>query len=84
MYYCLFILIIKYLNIKNQNMKKNMGKVDKIIRIIIAAVILILGANSIITGALAIVLLVLAGIFIITSFISFCPLYVPFGIKTCK
>lgn len=64
-------------------MKKNMGSADKIIRVIIAVIIVILSFTGIITGTLAIVLLVLAGVFVLTSFISFCPLYVPFGISTC-
>lgn len=65
-------------------MKKNMGMTDKIIRIIIAAVIAILFFTNVINGTLGIILLVLAGIFLLTSFISFCPLYAPFGINTCK
>ena len=63
-------------------MKKNMGTIDKVIRILIAVVIAILFFNNTITGTLGIVLLVLALVFVITSFISFCPLYLPFGINT--
>ncbi len=63
-------------------MKKNMGTADRVIRIIIAAVIFTLYFTNVITGTAAIVLLVLSGIFILTSFISFCPLYLPFGIST--
>lgn len=65
-------------------MKKNMGSADKIIRIIIAAIVGVLYFTETISGTLGIVLLVLAGVFLLTSFISFCPLYAPFGIKTCK
>ncbi len=65
-------------------MKKNMGTADKAIRIIIAAVIAILYFTGYISGTLGIVLLILAGFFVLTSFISFCPLYAPFGINTCK
>lgn len=65
-------------------MKKNMGSADRIIRVIIAAAIAYLYFSDIITGTLGIVLLVLAGIFVLTSLISFCPLYAPFGLKTCK
>lgn len=65
-------------------MKPNMGTLDKGIRILIAVVIAILYFTGQISGTLAIVLLILAGIFIITSFISFCPLYLPFGISTIK
>jgi hypothetical protein len=65
-------------------MKKNMGNADRVIRIIIAAVIAGLFFANIIPGVLGIVLMVLAGVFLLTSFISFCPLYAPFGISTCK
>lgn len=60
-----------------------MGTADKAIRIIIAAVIAVLYFAGIIPGTLGIILLVLAGVFVLTSLISFCPLYAPFGIKTC-
>jgi predicted ABC-type exoprotein transport system permease subunit len=63
-------------------MKKNMGTADRIIRLIIAAVIAMLYFTKILTGTLGIVLLVLAGVFVLTSLISFCPLYAPFGLKT--
>ncbi len=65
-------------------MKKNMGTTDRIIRIVVAAVVAALYFTNILTGILGIVLLVLAGIFVLTSFVSFCPLYAPFGISTCK
>lgn len=64
-------------------MKKNMGSVDKTIRIIIAAVVAGLYYKEILTGTLGIVLLVLAGVFVLTSLISFCPLYTLLGINTC-
>lgn len=63
-------------------MKKNMGSIDKTVRILIALAIVILFFTKIITGVLGIVLLVLAGIFVLTSLISICPLYFPFGINT--
>lgn len=65
-------------------MKKNMGTADKVIRLIIAAVVAYLYFSGIISGTLGIVLVVLAAVFVLTSLISFCPLYAPFGIKTCK
>lgn len=65
-------------------MSKNMGSADRIIRVIIAAIVGILYFTGTISGTLGIVLLALAGIFVLTSLISFCPLYAPFGIKTCK
>jgi uncharacterized membrane protein YGL010W len=63
-------------------MKKNMGTIDKAIRIVIAVAIAILFFTNVITGIWGIVLIALAAIFVITSFISFCPLYLPFGINT--
>ena len=65
-------------------MKKNVGSTDKIIRILIAILIGVLYYNETIKGTTAIILLIFAIIFLITSFISFCPLYVPFGISTSK
>ncbi len=65
-------------------MKKNMGSIDKIIRLVIAIIIGVLYFTETVSGALGIVLLVLAGIFVLTSFVSFCPLYAPFGINTCS
>ena len=65
-------------------MKKNMGSVDRIIRILVAVVIAILYFTQVINGTIAVVLLVLAGIFVATSFMSFCPLYLPFGLSTIK
>lgn len=61
-----------------------MGNADRIIRILIAALIAVLFLTNTISGTLGIVLLVLAGVFLLTSFISFCPLYAPLGITTCK
>ncbi len=61
-----------------------MGTADRVIRVIIAAVIAGLFFGNVITGTLGIILLVLAGVFLLTSVVSFCPLYAPFGISTCK
>lgn len=65
-------------------MKANMGNVDRVLRAIIAAVIAILFFTKVIAGTLGIVLMVLGAVFLLTSFISFCPLYLPFGISTRK
>ncbi len=65
-------------------MKKNMGSADRIIRVIVAIVIAALYFTNTITGTLGIVLLALGGIFVLTSLVSFCPLYAPFGLSTCK
>ncbi|HPR12936.1 MAG TPA: DUF2892 domain-containing protein [Bacteroidales bacterium] len=63
-------------------MKKNMGIVDRVIRLLVAAVVLILYFTNVISGTLALILLIVAVIFVLTSFVSFCPLYLPFGINT--
>ncbi|MFA6246146.1 MAG: DUF2892 domain-containing protein [Mucilaginibacter sp.] len=65
-------------------MKKNMGGLDRGLRIFAAVGIAVLYYTGVLSGTLAIILLVLAGVFILTSFISFCPLYYPFNISTKK
>lgn len=60
-----------------------MGTIDRAIRVIIALVVLGLFFGKVISGTLAIVLLALSAVFVLTSLISFCPLYLPFGINTC-
>lgn len=65
-------------------MKKNMGGADRAIRIVLALIVGALYYFNMITGTLAYVLLALAAIFVLTSLVSFCPLYVLFGIRTCK
>lgn len=65
-------------------MKKNLGAIDKSIRISIAVTIAILYLINVISGTLAIVLGLLAIVFVATSFMNFCPLYAPFGINTYK
>lgn len=64
-------------------MNKNMGNIDKVVRIIIAIIIGALYFTDIISGTLGTLLVALAGIFILTSAIGVCPLYLPFGINTC-
>ena len=65
-------------------MKKNMGTTDKVVRILVAVVIAGLFFANLISGTVAIILLILAAVFILTSFMSFCPLYLPFGISSRK
>jgi hypothetical protein len=64
-------------------MKKNMGIADRVIRLIVAALIAVLYFTGTVTGTLGITLLVLGGIFVVTSLVGFCPLYILFGISTC-
>ena len=64
-------------------MNSNMGTADRIIRVLIAAFIAIMFFTNVITGTLGIVLMVLSVVFVLTSFISFCPIYAMFGMSTC-
>ncbi len=61
-----------------------MGTADKVLRILVAILIGVLYFIGQITGTVAIILMALAIIFIATSFMSFCPMYLPFGISTKK
>lgn len=65
-------------------MKKNMGGLDRIIRLIVAVIIVILYFTKVIQGTTSIVLGIIAFIFALTSFINFCPLYSIFKINTYK
>jgi len=65
-------------------MKKNMGTIDKVIRVLIALVIIVLYFTNVITGTFGIVLLIVAALFILTSILGFCPGYLPFGFSTNK
>lgn len=64
-------------------MKANMGITDKIIRFILAAVFVALYFTNTVTGTFGILLLVFAGVFVLTSVISFCPLYTLIGFSSC-
>ena len=64
-------------------MKKNMGNADRLIRLILAVVVGVLFYGGVVTGTVATVLLVLAGIFLLTSFVGYCPLYALLGVSTC-
>ncbi|MDZ4698492.1 MAG: DUF2892 domain-containing protein [Rhodothermales bacterium] len=63
-------------------MKKNMGTIDRIIRVVVALVIGILYFTNQLTGTAAIILGILAVVFLLTSAVSTCPLYLPFGLST--
>jgi fatty acid desaturase len=64
-------------------MKKNMGNADRIIRTLIAVIAAYLYFGGIVTGTWGIVLVVVAAVFLLTSLVSFCPLYTIVGLKTC-
>jgi len=65
-------------------MKKNMGNVDKVVRVLIAIIFFALYFGHVVTGTFGLVLAILGGVFVSTSILGFCPLYLPFGISTCK
>lgn len=65
-------------------MKKNMSTTDRIIRILVAALLAYLYFSGIVGGALGIILLIVGIVFLLTSIIAFCPLYPILGFKTHK
>jgi len=65
-------------------MKKNMGFVDRIVRVTIAFIIIGLYVSGAIPGTLGIVLIALSGVFVVTTLVGVCPLYLPFGITTFR
>jgi hypothetical protein len=64
-------------------MKTNMGGTDRVIRFLVAVAIALLVYFDMVSGTLAYILLAVAGIFVLTSLVSFCPLYAIFGMNTC-
>jgi drug/metabolite transporter superfamily protein YnfA len=64
-------------------MKKNMGSADRVIRILLAAVFAVLYFTGTVTGTIGLVLVALGGVFVLTSLVSFCPLYTIVGLSTC-
>ena len=75
---------LKLQTLKGLTMKKNMGNADRIIRFMVAALIAILYFTNLINGTAAVILGIIAIIFIATSFMSFCQLYLHFGVLTSK
>jgi K+-transporting ATPase A subunit len=61
---------------------KNIGKLDKIVRVLIAVLFTVLFLNQVITGVMGVILVILAGVFLLTSVVGTCPLYLPFKINT--
>jgi Protein of unknown function (DUF2892) len=64
-------------------MKPNMGNIDRIIRVLLAAVFAYLYFSGTVTGTVGIILVVLGAVFVLTSLVSFCPLYALIGLNTC-
>lgn len=65
-------------------MKPNMGGTDRIIRLVVAAIVAVLYFTGTLTGTIGIVALVVAAVFFLTSLVSFCPLYTLIGLNTCS
>ena len=65
-------------------LNKNMGNTDRIIRVVLALVVAVLYFTNVISGTLALILGILAVVFLLTSLVSFCPLYLPFKFSTDK
>ncbi len=63
-------------------MKKNMGTVDRVVRVLAAVAVLALYLTHVISGPLAIALGVIAAVFVVTSFVGVCPLYIPLKLST--
>jgi hypothetical protein len=64
-------------------MTRNMGSLDRTLRIVVAVILIVLAATGTISGTWAIVAYLVAAIFILTSLVKICPAYLPFGINTC-
>lgn len=69
---------------KQRTMEPNMGSADRVIRLVLAAIMAGLYFTGTVAGTTGIVLMALAAVFALTSFISFCPLYTVFGWRTRK
>ena len=65
-------------------MKRNMSNIDRIIRVLVAALFAWLYFSGVVIGVTGIILLVLAGVFTLTAVVAFCPLYAPFKFSTYK
>ena len=65
-------------------MKTNMGTVDRLVRTLLALVLIFLYFTDRISGYLAIILGIIAIAFLVTSAIGYCPAYVPIKLSTKK
>ncbi len=64
-------------------MSCNIGRTERVSRLLIALVLLGVGFFHVLTGALAILAYVLGGIALVTGLAGFCPAWALFGINTC-
>lgn len=61
-----------------------MGSTDKVVRVLVAIAVALLVYFQVVTGTLAYIFIAIAAIFVLTSVVSFCPLYSLFNLNTCK
>lgn len=78
---CKLLLILSFIN-KLNFMKRNMSNSDRVIRLILAAVLVILFLTKVGPPVLGYIFLAVAAIFVLNSIFSFCPLYALFGLST--
>lgn len=60
-----------------------MSNMDRLVRIVLAIIFVALYYTGVLPGTAGLVLSILGGVFVLTSLISFCPLYALFGLSTC-
>lgn len=65
-------------------MKHNMGKTDRIIRFIVAAIFIYAIISRSVGGAIAVILGILAVLLVVTAVFGYCPPYALLGVKTCR
>ncbi len=78
------ILRVENKKIGEYSMKRNLSDIDRIVRVVLAALFAYLYFSGVVTGTLGIVLVVLAAVFALTAVVAFCPLYLPFNFSTFK
>lgn len=77
------MIVVLIINL-DKVMKKNLGNIDKVVRILIAVIAAVLYFTGVVSGIAGVVLLIVGGIMLLTSLVGTCPLYLPFGISTTK
>lgn len=65
-------------------MKRNLSNIDRIVRVVLAALFAYLYFGGVVTGTFGVILLVLGAVFLFTAVVAFCPLYAPFKFSTYK
>lgn len=63
-------------------MKQNIGTTDRLVRLLAALILAALYFLGILSGTTGAIAVGVAAVLVVTSFLRFCPLYLPFGIRT--